>query len=273
MTSRPDGIRPFAAALVLALVATPCGADPTALMQVLAGEYNNNEQVWQQGIDGVAPHPRRHWRFRTHDDAHLALALGLGQTAPDTPGWTITFEHHAEGIATAFEGVAPCRYLWRTTDTGYEGRTLGVDCDGLPKTLAVDAEWLTSTWSALGAERVERARRVRRYTGWVALRRSRLDPNATPDDYLFVAEAHWHDEGFVLPVRDGDRPTGYAVELTRLTYQNTRTAVLKLGIVDAATGETLSYSWAEPGAARIGINLRWIQAGLTRVRDAEPEHP
>ena len=47
---------------------------------------------------------------------------------------------------------------------------------------------------------------------------------------------------------------GWACEwtLARVSYQNTRTAVLKLGIVDESTGETVSYSWAEPGAERIG---------------------
>ena len=76
---------------------------------------------------------------------------------------------------------------------------------------------------------------------------------------------HWRfDEGFIVSMADGGKPVGYAVELVRLTYQNTRTAVLKLGIVDESTGETVSYSWAEPGAERIGINLRWVQAGMTR---------
>ena len=256
------------------LGAMPCLADAKALAALLVGEYNNNEQVWQQDIDGVVPYPRRHWRFRTHDDTRLALSLGLGQAAPDTPGWVIAFEADAEGIVTAFEGVARCRYAWRATrDAGYAGDALDGGCDGLPKRFAVDAEWLTSIWSTRDGERVERARRVRHYMGWVALRRSRLDPTATPDDYVFVRAARWHDEGFVLPILDGDRPTGYAVELARLTYQNTRTAVLKLGVIDASTGETLSYSWAAPGADRIGINLRWLQAGLTRERVAETGSP
>ena len=249
----------------------PCFADAHALAALLEGEYNNNEQVWQQGIDGVSQYPRRHWRFRRQDDARLDLSLGLGQSAPDTPGWTIAFEDHADGIVTAFEGMARCRFLWQANDTGYQGRGLDGDCPGLPHALVVDPEWLTCTWSTPEGERVERARRVRHYTGWVALRRSRLDPAAAADDYVFVSGVRWHDEGFVLPVLDEDRPTGYAVELARLTYQNTRAAVLKLGVIDASTGETLSYSWAAPGADRIGINLRWIQAGLTRENPAGPE--
>ena len=273
VTSRLERVLAFAGALVLALGAAPCVADAKSLAALLAGEYNNNEQVWQQDVDGVAPYPRRHWRFQVRGATRLDFAFGTGQAAPDAVGWTVTFEDNSRRIVTEFDGVSQCRYVWHPRDAGYEGRPPDGGCASLPARFTVDAEWLTSTWSGLDGERVERARRVRHYTGWVALRRSRLDPGAAQDDYVFVRSARWHDEGFVLPVLDGGRPTGYAVELARLTYQNTRTAVLKLGVVDASTGETLSYSWAEPGADRIGINLRWIQAGLTREQEhgAQPE--
>ena len=137
-------------------------------------------------------------------------------------------------------------------------------CAKLPNRINIDESLLTAVWPTGEAEL---ALRVRHYRGWVALQRSRLDASSPDDDYVFVREANWHDEGFLLPILDGGQPTGYAIELARLTYQNTQTAVLKLGVVDVATGKTLSYAWAAPGADRIGINLRWIQAGLTRVNE------
>jgi len=112
-----------------------------------------------------------------------------------------------------------------------------------------------------------RARRVTRYAGWAALQRRRIDPDAADDDYVLLRDLALHDEGCIIPITDAGKPTGYAIELARLTYQDTRTAVLKLGVISEATGETLSYSWAEPGAERIGINLRWIQAGMTRLSE------
>ena len=277
MARSPEAGRPHAWALLLvalgaALPGLPCRADTGALEELLAGEFNNHEQVWQQGIDGVAPDPRRHWRFQRSAGARLELALGLGQAAPAPPAWTIVFRKTPHAIVAEVEGAAQCRYEWREKDSGFEARASQGRCPGLPSALAVDEEGLTSVWPTSRNPRVERARRVRYYTGWVALQRTRLDPEAGPDEYVFVREARWHDEGFVLPVRDGERPTGIAVELSRLTYQNTRTAVLKLGIVDEATGETLSYAWAEPGAGRIGINLGWIQAGLTRESDRPAEN-
>ena len=161
-------------------------------------------------------------------------------------------------------GASQCRYSWRSTSAGFKGEALDGGCAELPNRMTVDEGLLTAVWPAAAAEL---ARRVRHYRGWVALQRSRLDAEAADDDYVFVREANWHDEGFVLPILDDGQPTGYAIELARLTYQNTQTAVLKLGVVDVATGETLSYAWAAPGADRIGINLRWIQAGLIRINE------
>ena len=229
---------------------------------LLAGEYNNHEQVWQQGLDGSPQNVRRHWRFSKNGDADLILSIGEGQTAPEAPVWKFAFVAKRHGLVAQVSGTSRCSYLWLTTPVGFEGEAVDGGCAGLPARIRVDETWLETVWP-LGE--AERSRRVRHYRGWVALRRNRLDAEAGDDDYVFVGEADWHDEGFLLPVLDGGQPTGYAIELARLTYQNTHTSVLKLGVVDAATGETLSYAWAEPGARRIGINLRWIQAGLTRV--------
>ena len=273
MVRRTEAARALAGTLAFLIGTSPSIAGPGELVELLAGEYDNNEQVWQQGVDGKARDPRRHWRFRRHSPDGLELSVGLGQAAPDAPGWMLSFSEDTDGVAAEFRGVGVCRYRWQERDGGYEGRAVDGACPELPAGLGVDGEGLTATWRTASGERVERARRVRHYTGWVALRRSRLDPSAASDDYVFIREARWHDEGFVLPVLDGERPTGYAIELARLTYQNTRTAVLKLGVVDTATGETLAYAWAEPGAARIGINLRWIQAGLTREGRGRADGP
>ena len=266
MTERTDATGPLprlrTLSLGLALACAPCLADSDALTALLVGEYNNNEQVWQQGLDGASQTARRHWRFAASGDARLVLSMGPGQAAPGAPAWKLAFAADGSNLVAEVSGASRCAYLWRKTPAGFEGEAVDTGCAGLPARMGVDGAGLTALWPS-GEE--ERARRVRHYRGWIALQRSRLDADAAPDDYVFVREADWHDEGFLLPILDGGQPTGYAIELARLTYQNTRTAVLKLGVIDEATGETLSYAWAAPGADRIGINLRWIQAGLTRV--------
>lgn len=110
-----------------------------------------------------------------------------------------------------------------------------------------------------------RLRRAQHYTGWAAVKPDGPASTGGDDSYRFMSGLTVHNEGQVVPILDPDgRATGYSFQLARLTYQNTRTPILKLGLIDDATGETLVYSWAEPGAERIGINVRWAQVGLTR---------
>ncbi|MDE0362520.1 MAG: hypothetical protein OXI74_15225, partial [Rhodospirillaceae bacterium] len=101
--------------------------------------------------------------------------------------------------------------------------------------------------------------------GWAAIRRDAFDPAAAdPEEMLLVRGLRMHNEGQVVPlVTESGDETGFSLELARLTSQNSRVAVLTLGVMEAATGETVAYSWADPDAVRIGINLGWMQAGLT----------
>lgn len=66
-----------------------------------------------------------------------------------------------------------------------------------------------------------------------------------------------HDQGGTVKINER-----FSAQLAQLTYKN-GTRVLKLGIVENATGKTVAYTWANHDAGRIGINLRWIQAGFT----------
>ena len=263
--------------IILAAVCLGCASqlawsDAGRLLGLLVGEYNNNEQVWQDGLDGVSAYVRRHWRFARVDGGRIGLAVAQGQSAPAV-GWILAFTEDDLGIHSAIaqaDGRAlSCRYRWRGRNDEFIGMAddAGSCPEPLPAVWQVTPTHLFSTYRGDGGERIHQARRVRRYTGWVALQRRRIDPQAAGDDYVFLKDLRLHDEGFVVSIKDGGQLTGYAVELARLTYQNTRTAVLKLGVIDEATGRTLSYSWAEPGAKRIGINLRWVQAGLTKADD------
>ena len=260
MTVRLPAIAAQLAALGALAAAHASSAD---LADLLVGEFNNNEQVWQQGLDDVAPALRQHWRIERRGDDSLGVIRAEGQSAPDAPGWRLRIDAMHAIVLDAAGADTPCAYRWQRTDAGYRMATEAVrECPAdLPETWQVTPEQLVLTHRD-GATAY--ARRVVRYTGWIALQRLRIDPAAAPDDYILIRDATLHDEGFVMPVTDGDQATGYAVELARLTYQNTRTSVLKLGIIDEASGETVSYSWAAPGAERIGINLRWIQAGMTK---------
>ena len=65
-----------------------------------------------------------------------------------------------------------------------------------------------------------------------------------------------------LKWRDG-QPSGYSLMLERATYRDGNVPVLKLSVLEDATGSTISYAWSNPEAVRIGISLGWIQVGLS----------
>lgn len=171
-------------------------------------------------------------------------------------------------LAPAEGGEMACSYQWHERSDGYAGvMDDPSDCPAeFPVELHVTPGHLVATYANDAGEVVHRARRVTAKPAGSPSTGRHIDPDAADDDFILMRDIALHDEGFVVSIADAGKPTGYAVELARLTYQNTRTAVLKLGVVDESSGETVSYSWTEPGTERIGINLRWVQPGLTRSR-------
>ncbi len=109
-----------------------------------------------------------------------------------------------------------------------------------------------------------KARKVRYYTGWVAINRGGKDaPRETP--FSLRRDLLLHSEGkrLVLKLDDGS-DTPYDLELAQLTYQRTTVPILKLALIDRASGKSLAYTWASTDSDRLGFNLGWAQVGLTR---------
>ncbi len=78
-----------------------------------------------------------------------------------------------------------------------------------------------------------------------------------------------HNEGQRVPlVYEDGSPSPYAIELAQLTYQNTTAPILKLALSDSSDAKRGAYTWANPEAVRIGLNLGWVQFGLTQ----KPSH-
>jgi hypothetical protein len=104
-----------------------------------------------------------------------------------------------------------------------------------------------------------KARKVRYFTGWAF--------GADPDGRKLRGERAllMHNEGHTLGLfyEDGSA-SPYQVQLAQLTYQNTTAPILKLALLDTRTpGKSVAYTWANTDASRIGLNLGWVQFGLT----------
>ena len=319
-----------APAAVLALLAfAPLGhaqaprsaADLDHFLGWFAGEYDNNEQVWQQAVDGVAPEDR-------HEHIHHIFlpvsAPAIGEHAffvkqymdgdyenvyrQRLYGFSVNAERGAIELAihsfadeaayryadrdpSVLAGIAPgdlrnipgCNVYWRFVDDRYVGEMDDRACFYyssnfgknvyITDTLTLTADEVRIGDTAydedgnrlFGRDEPHVNRKVRYFDGWAAVRRGSFDPGAAEaDEMLLVSELRMHTEGQIVPlVTEAGDATGFSLELARLTYQNTQVAVLKLGVLETATGDTVAYSWADPDAGRIGINLGWMQAGLT----------
>ena len=113
------------------------------------------------------------------------------------------------------------------------------------------------------------ARMVRWYSGWAAI--NGAGPDATPGstDWHMNRDLRIGNEGgkSALKWRDGQN-SGYSLELERATYRDGNVPVVKLSVIEDSSGRVIAYSWANPEATRIGINLGWVQVGLDSATPA-----
>ncbi len=197
-----------------------------------------------------------------------AILEGLSKNALETrPGcevyWTLQVDHFAGSMDSG-----ACRFL---------SPSLGKEIVGNDTSrLSFDELWISdSAKDAMGRPASgnpdgvpHRSRKVRYFEGWAAIKRGGKDAPADSRDWIGMRGILLHNEGDRVQVVDADgKPVGYTVELARLTYQNTRAPILKLGVIDDATGKTVAYTWNEPDGTRLGINLGWFQAGVTQRKE------
>jgi len=111
--------------------------------------------------------------------------------------------------------------------------------------------------------------RASQYEGWLAI--NPAGPNARSGD----AQRPWHtrkdlrlhDGGQRMEVLwDDGSPSGWSIELARVQYPNASEPILRLDLIEDASGRVLTYVWAGADSTQIGMNLGWFQAGLTRMR-------
>lgn len=113
-------------------------------------------------------------------------------------------------------------------------------------------------------------RKVTYFEGWGGNRLGGKDA-AEDEKWGFNRGIMMHNEGQVWPLVDSKtgEKTGYSIQLAQLTYQNTTDPILKLGLIDNKTGKTITYIWGDRKNVKIGMNLRWLQAGL-KVKEVNP---
>jgi hypothetical protein len=289
------------AALLSACHAMPVArsvASPAAVAQPSAGVFDNHEQVWQAGESHAVGVPHVVVSIEAAHDAQWSIwHVHLDATPPLEASWAIRSAVQTDGSnvltpyralvaspspASAFDAqqwtpldacalrstqtaaalsadVAPCTAI---------APGIGADAALLPLTVERDGEWLHVRLyadQARGADAREDLRLVRWFAGWAAINGGGAKAEAANRDWHMDRGVRIGSEGgrYALHWRDG-ASSGYSLALERLTYRDGNVPVLKLSVVSDADGSTLAYAWANPEATRIGINLGWVQVGLSR---------
>jgi hypothetical protein len=107
--------------------------------------------------------------------------------------------------------------------------------------------------------------RCRTFKGWVVWR-TEEGKDGKEDKSIFIGNLKLHDQGWKMRVVLPDGTvTPYSVELSQVVFEK-RIAVMKLAIYEEGKTKAVTYNWTNPEAERIGVNLRWLQVGLTLVK-------
>jgi hypothetical protein len=144
---------------------------------------------------------------------------------------------------------------------------LGVSAGLLPLKLTFDGEMLTTVTfadQARGADASIAARRVRWFGGWSALNGAGPKAKVDSKDWHTRQDLRLGSEGGKIPIRWRDSaPSGYSIELVRRTYPERKLSVLQLDVIEDGGGRVIDYAWADPSTSVMGLNLGWLQVGLT----------
>ncbi|HXF91087.1 MAG TPA: chromophore lyase CpcT/CpeT [Candidatus Nitrosotenuis sp.] len=107
-------------------------------------------------------------------------------------------------------------------------------------------------------------KKVNFYTGWAAFLKDGsiniLGEDPPAESWTGIKDIKIHDQGDMMKINDK-----FSIQLANVMHRS-GLWVLKLGIVDNNTGKTITYVWTNPGSERIGLNLRWFQVGLTKLK-------
>jgi CpeT/CpcT family (DUF1001) len=110
--------------------------------------------------------------------------------------------------------------------------------------------------------------KARPFTCWTSVLRGARHGDSglnVPESWQFARDGWIHDQGGELAIKTDETPAReFYVRLRNVEwpYGSNRPS-LTMYIHEKGNPRAISYSWADEGATRVGINLRWIQASCT----------
>ncbi|ANY21129.1 hypothetical protein A6F68_02635 [Tsuneonella dongtanensis] len=127
-----------------------------------------------------------------------------------------------------------------------------------------DGRWMMPSASGPATE----LRRGQEFTCWMAIPKFAKKPDGS-DDLVFASKMSVHDQGGRVTAGGGDSGAPEVIfRLRQVVWPapSTNKPSLVLYVIKPdAPEKAVSYSWADPSAKLIGINLRWVQGSCSRA--------
>ena len=243
----------------LLLVSVPVMSAANAAPHLLEGTFTNEEQVYFDGEAGRKP-PAWFALHITRDGDQLTLA------EPDAFGAVHSTPHSAmlrEDGETLVLDYGQCQRHYRRDSGAWVASGMGGTCRAPGTITRIDARAITLSFPDGSTTELRRARPV---TCWVALRKHTPKADGS-EDWLFQRGVRLHDQGGRAMVGEANADIDpVVIRVRNVTWEpgSTNHPVITLYVHKPdKPARAESYSWAAPDSSRIGINLRWMQAGCT----------
>lgn len=191
----------------------------------------------------------------------LVMLVALAQAAASAPPPEIWTNEEEVYFAKEAEKAAPPWLALRVTGDAM----VAVDVFGAPTTAPKftakrDRDAMRVT---LADGTTTTLRRGRPVTCWASVKREKAKADGS-EDWSFQPGIHIQDQGGRARVGGEGAPQA-VIRMRNVVWPsgpNRPSLVLYIHTPDQPD-RAVSYAWADPNAARVGINLRWIQASCT----------
>ncbi len=223
----------------------------------LEGSYNNFLQFWKENTEEVlhreqvkSPHPNIHLAIKKKGVDNYILTTSEGRDENNKI---------AEHLLTKNGD----NFFMDGAELIYDPESFSLKSEHGEIIISNDAiHWKGYSLSDFDCTDYYILKKSRLFSGWI-----QYPPDIEkPDDLIDLRDLNIHDQGGI--VEFNHESTYYTVELVQLVYAHS-IEIMKLAIYDCPTSaltihrKAISYTWVNPSASRIGLNLRNIITGWT----------
>lgn len=231
---------------------------PHVHIEITASEETNNEEIYAfSSVDqkSETPNTALSHEIRISEDK-MSITHSILNSETEGDGCVINWSRRGDQFEGTGTGASCSEYF---------GQSRELKNTTISTTLSDSEFWISTQIDNTIVE--TRMRKARPFECWAAVLRGveHGDSGKGINDWYFKRGVKIHDQGGVAELETDENPARKIRLRLRdvdWTYGNNRPS-LTLYIMEGEDDRAVSYAWAEGGANRIGINLRWIQLSCT----------